>query len=307
MTATLTQWVVFNFAILIILTIDLVRFYQKPHRIAMKEALLASIFWIALALLFNGWIYWQFGFDDALNFLTGYLLEKSLSVDNLFVFLLIFSHFKVPEISKHQVLFYGVLGAILLRALLIYGGVTLVHWFHWIFALFGAFLIYSGFKLAYKKESEAEIEDSYLFIWLKKRIAFTDKYDEKGSFFIEENGKWLATPLVAVIFLIELTDLVFALDSVPAILGITTNAFIVYTSNIFAILGLRSLFFALEGMIEKFWLLHYALAFILIFIGFKMLFESYLEIPTSITLLVIISALIAAIISSLNFQSPKHK
>ncbi len=302
MPVTNYHWISFNLAIFILLSFDLWRFYRYPHVITVREALLTSAGWILLAFSFNVWIYFTFGHAPALDFFTGYLIEESLSVDNLFVFLLIFAHFNVPEISKHHVLFYGVLGAIMMRALLIWGGIALVQHFDWIFTIFGLFLIITGSRLAFKKENEEEVKKSYTYRWLQKWMRFTPTYQGQ-AFIVHRNGQWMATPLLAVLILIELTDLVFALDSVPAILGITTEPFIVYTSNIFAILGLRSLFFAIEGIMKRFYLLHYALAFILIFIGCKMLVVDYLHIPTSVTLAILVSTLTTAIIGSILWPS----
>jgi tellurite resistance protein TerC len=300
MNVTLYHWVIFNLLILVLLGIDLWRSYRNPHAIGVKEALWASAGWISLALLFNGWIYFAFGAGPALDFLTGYLVEESLSVDNLFIFLLIFAHFKVPETAKHHVLFYGVLGAIVMRALLIWAGIALVERFDWIFIIFGIFLIITGIRLA--KKQETDVEKSFVYRWLHQWIPFTNQY-EGNAFLIKQNGQWMATPLLIVLILIETTDLIFALDSVPAILGITTEPFIVYTSNVFAILGLRSLFFALEGLMKGFYLLHYALAFILVFIGSKMIVADMFHVPTWMTLCILVSALSIAIIGSFLFPS----
>ena len=297
MSVTPLHWIGFNLLILVLLSMELYRFYRHPRAISIQEALLNSAGWILLAFAFNFWIYFTFGHQQALDFLTGYLVEKSLSIDNLFVILLIFAHFNVPETSKHQVLFFGVLGAIVLRALLIWGGIVLIAHFHGILLFFGLFLIVAGIRLFFKNEDEQVVEKSRAYQWLKRWIPLTSAYHGQ-AFFIRQNGQWAATPLLAVLILIETTDLVFALDSVPAILGITTEPFIVYTSNIFAILGLRSLFFALEGMMKSFHLIHYALAFILIFIGCKMLVADFLPIPTWITLIILISALSLAAIGS---------
>lgn len=294
---TLYHWIGFNAIVILILGLDLWRSTRNPHPIRIKEALTLSAGWITLALLFNGWIYTAFGFQPALDFLTGYLLEKSLSVDNIFIFLMIFAHFKVPDQAKHKVLFYGVLGAILLRALLIWGGIALVQHFEWIFIVFGLFLIITGVRLAFQTEKEELVEEGIFYRWLRKKLPFTDTY-AGDRFIVQIGGRWAVTPLFAVLLLIETTDLIFALDSVPAILGITTDPFIVYTSNIFAILGLRSLFFALEGMMKAFYLLHYALAFILVFIGIKMMFNQMLHIPTWMTLAVLLISLMAAIVGS---------
>lgn len=306
MEVTISHWVEFNVIILLILGFDLWRFFRNPHPIGVKEALLTSAGWISLALLFNIWIYFTFGAQHALDFLTGYLLEESLSVDNLFIFLMIFAHFKVPETAKHQVLFYGVLGAIVMRALLIWAGITLVQHFEWIFIVFGIFLIYTGIRLGFLTEKKEEVEENAIYSWLRKKLPFVDHY-VGNAFIVQYEGRWVATPLLAVLILIEMTDLIFALDSVPAILGITTEPFIVYTSNIFAILGLRSLFFALEGIMKAFYLLHYALAFILVFIGLKMVLTSYIHIPTWITLIVLLISLSLAVIASLIYPLSPEK
>lgn len=295
--ATLFHWIAFNAIITIFLGIDLWRSYRNPHIVGVKEALVSSAGWILLALLFNCWIYFVFGGVPALNFLTGYLVEKALSVDNLFVFLLIFTHFQVPPQAKHQVLFYGVLGAIVMRALLIWAGIALIEHFSWIFFIFGLFLIFTGFRLAVKHDKENQLDKSRAFKWFQKMIPLTTYHG--NAFWIRQDGKWLATPLLAALIIIEITDLIFALDSVPAIFGITTDPFIVYTSNIFAILGLRSLFFALEGLIRAFYLLHYALAFILVFIGFKMLLINFIHIPTWVTFFILVASLGVAVIGSL--------
>jgi tellurite resistance protein TerC len=297
-------WIIFNLFILTILVLDLVRFYRNPHVVSVKEACWTSLGWVSLAFTFNMWIYFQYGVDPALKFLTGYLLEESLSVDNLFVFLLIFKHFKVPAESKHNVLFYGILGAVIMRGLLIWAGIALTQTFSWIFIVFGLFLVVTGVKLAFQKESDQKIEEGFFYRFLTRWLPF-DSTDKSGSFIVKKEGQWQATPLFLVLILIELTDLIFALDSVPAILGITTDPFIVYTSNIFAILGLRSLFFALEGLMNRFYLLHYALAFILVFIGVKMIFAAYFHIPILVTLAIITGSLIISLIVS--YLYPQNK
>jgi tellurite resistance protein TerC len=302
--ATPYHWIVFNLIIFTLLGIDLWNSWRRPHEIETKEAVWTSLAWISLALLFNLWLYREFGKEPALAFFTGYLLEKSLSVDNLFVFLIIFSHFKVPAHAKHTVLFYGILGAVLMRAALIFGGITLISTFGWIFYIFGAFLIYTGFKLAFKKDEEIiKIEENIAHRTLSYFMATTPKYHD-GAFVIKKENKWTATPLLIVLLLIEMTDLIFALDSVPAILGITTDPFIVYTSNIFAILGLRSLFFVLEQKMNSFHLLHYALAAILIFIGVKMLVADWIHIPVPLTLGILVFLLFLACLGSVLF--PKN-
>jgi len=298
MQATVYHWIFFNLIIIVLLACELRRFILHPHAMKTKEALWLSFGWIALALFFNVWIYYEFGANHALDFFTGYLIEKSLSVDNLFIFLIIFSHFNVPDTAKHQVLFYGVLGAIVMRALLIWGGIALMQNFTWIFLAFGVLLIITGIRLAFQTKQEEEYRESAIFSWLTKRIPFINHYVE-NSFIVKYKGQWVATPLLGVLILIETTDLIFALDSVPAIIGITTEPFIVYTSNILAILGLRSLFFALEGMMRSFHLLHYALAFILVFIGSKMVLSGYVHVPTWLTLVVLLLSLSLAVLGSL--------
>ncbi len=293
---TLTHWIVFNLIVFILLGIDLYHAYRNPHPIGIKEATITSIGWISLALLFNGWIYLTLGSGAALDFLTGYLIEKSLSIDNLFIFILIFAHFKVPTKAQHLVLFYGVLGAIVMRGLLIWVGIELVGHFEWVFIIFGLFLIVAGIRLAIKKESEEELEESYTYRFLQKTIPLTGYHGT--AFFVKQSGQWLATPLFAALILIEISDLIFAMDSVPAIFGITTDPFIVYTSNICAILGLRSLYFVLEKLIQTFHLLHYALAFILIFIGTKMVIADWIHIPTWATFMILVGSISIAMVAS---------
>lgn len=306
MQATSFHWIVFSVLVSGLLAADLLYSKRKPHAIGMLEATLMSIGWIAVALFFNLWIYFELGKEAGITFLTGYLLEKSLSVDNLFVFLIIFSYFNLPSHLKHTVLFYGIIGAIIMRALLIWAGITLISHFQWIFYLFGIFLIITGIRLAIKKEEdEVKLEESYLYKIVSSLIPLTNEY-HGTSFLVNKGGKWIGTPLLMIVLLIEATDLVFAIDSVPAILGITSDPFIVFTSNIFAILGLRSLFFVLEGSMERFYLLHYALAIILIFIGCKMLLIQWIHIPTYLTLGILVSILGIAITAS-SFFPQKNK
>lgn len=291
------HWIGFNLLVGFLLVIDLWRAGSISTRPSLTHSLLVTLGWFLAAMAFNGWIYLAFGPLPALNFLTGYLLEESLSVDNLFVFLLIFTHFRVPETAKHHVLFYGVLGAIFMRGLLIWLGIVLVKKVAWVFYPLGLFLMYTGFQLLRHKEKEADLEKSFIYRFTKRCIPSTPHY-HAHRFFVRHGHQWVATPLLLVLVLIEFTDLIFALDSVPAILGITTDPYIVYTSNIFAILGLRSLFFVLEGIINHFKYIHEAVALILVFIGMKMLLEGLVFIPTWTTLLVIIFLLIGAVLAS---------
>lgn len=291
-------WVIFNIAVVILLAFDLFFFHRKAHVIEVKEALWMSAFWIAISFAFNIFIYYFYGKEDALNFLTGYLIEKALSIDNLFIFLMIFSYFRVPADLLHKVLFWGILGTIIMRAILIVFGIALVQKFHWVIYLFGLFLIITGIKLAKGNDKEVSPESNPLIKLLQRFMPIT--HDYVGSqFFIKQAGKYVATPLFLVLLAVESTDLIFALDSIPAIIGITTEPFIVYTSNILAVLGLRSLFFALSHMITLFHYLQYGLAFILIFIGVKMLISGYIAIPIVASLSFVLLALIVSIIASI--------
>lgn len=306
MTPTLWYWIIFNTAIVCLLIIDLKVLHYKPTTVGFKEALLMSGFWISLALLFNAGVYWVRGKEDALNFLTGYLIELSLSIDNLFVFLMVFSYFSVPKHLIHKVLFWGVLSAIVMRAAFILAGIALIQKFHWIIYIFALFLIYSGFRLAFKEKEDIDFRQNLIFKWLVRFIPFTSSF-ENGQFFVKKDGKTQATLLFLVLLMIEMADIVFALDSIPAIIGITRDPLIVYTSNIFAILGLRTMYFALAHLMQLFHYLHYGLAFILTFVGVKMLIESWVHISVLLSLGVIAFALFLSILSSVIFKkSPSN-
>lgn len=279
-------WILFNVFVLIMLALDLGVFHRQAKKVSFKEAITWSALWIGLAFIFNGWIYYTLGQQPAIEFLTGYLVEKSLSVDNIFVFVLLFSFFKVPEEYRHRVLFWGVIGALVMRAIFIAVGAVLISKFHWIIYLFGAFLVYTGYKMFKKSAADMHPEDNPLVKWFVKRGMVTSDYHGK-RFFVNINGKRLVTPLFLCLLSVEFTDLIFAVDSIPAIFAITKDPFIVYTSNVFAILGLRSLYFALEGVITKFPYLRYGLAIILIFIGIKMLLVDVFKIPVVASLGVI--------------------
>lgn len=287
-------WIGFNVFVLLMLALDLGVFHRKEHKVTFKEAISWSVVWVTLALIFNGWIYYDQGKDKALEFLTGYLIEKSLSVDNIFVFVLLFSFFKVPEQYRHRVLFWGVLGALLMRAGFIAAGAVLIEKFHWIIYVFGAFLVFTGYKMLKKKTEDMHPEDNPLVRWFVKKGKVTSDYHGK-NFFVRINGQKLATPLFLCLLSVEFTDLIFAVDSIPAIFAITKDPFIVYTSNVFAILGLRSLYFALEGIITRFPYLRYGLALILIFIGLKMLAVDIYKIPVVASLAVIAVILLTSI------------
>jgi tellurite resistance protein TerC len=295
-------WVCFNLFILLLLALDLGVFNRKNHTIGVREALMWSAAWITISLLFNLGIYLKFGSDVALSFLTGYLVEKSLSVDNLFVIAMLFSYFSVPSEYQHKVLFWGVLGAIIMRGILIGIGASLVHRFHWLIYLFGAFLIYTGFKMVFQKDPIVYPENRIVRAF-RKIFPVTDRY-QGAKFFVKERGRRYATPLFIVVLVVELTDLLFAVDSIPAIFGITTDAFIIYTSNVFAILGLRSLYFALAGVLGLFHYLKVGLSLILIFIGAKMVLADVYKIPIGYALAIVASILIVSVVASILWPRP---
>jgi tellurite resistance protein TerC len=254
--------------------------------------------WITLALVFNIGIYFWSGSEPALRFFTGYLIEKSLSVDNIFVFVLIFSAFSVSAAIQHRVLFWGILGALLMRGTLILVGSVLLNEFHWIIYVFGAFLILTGIRMAFQRHAEQHPEDNPLVRLIRRLLPMTDGY-EGDRFFVRRAGRWLATPLLLVLLSVEFTDLIFAVDSIPAIFAVTQDPFIVYTSNVFAILGLRSLYFVLAGVVDKFYYLKLGLSAILVFVGTKMVLADVYKIPVAISLLVIAVVLAIAVVASL--------
>lgn len=300
----LMLWVIFSAVIAAMLTIDLGVVHRHAHVVSIREALLWSAVWITIALLFNVGLYFWRGPGPALEFLTGYLIEKSLSVDNLFVFLLIFSYFRVPAQYQHQVLFWGILGALVLRFAFIFVGVALIKQFHWILYVFGAFLIFTGVKLALEKDKEVHPERNPVLKLFRRFMPVTDRYDG-GRFFVRQAGRLLATPLFIVLLVVETTDVIFAVDSIPAIFAITLDPFIVYSSNAFAILGLRALYFALAGLLRLFAHLHYGLAAILVFVGVKMLIADLYKIPIGIALGVVAGILALSILASLAFKPPE--
>ncbi len=291
-------WVAFNIFVITMLVLDLGVFHRKSHIIKFKESLVWCAIWISLALLFNLGIYIWSGHKMAIEFLTGYLIELSLSVDNLFVFLLIFSYFHVPSKYQHRVLFWGILGAVIMRAIFIAAGITLIQKFHWIIYIFGGFLIYSGIRLALEKDKEIHPEKNPVLKLFRRFMPVLRKYRE-GKFLIKRNKRYFATPLFIVLLVVETTDVMFALDSIPAVIAITTDPFIVYTSNVFAILGLRAIFFALSGIMQLFHYLHYGLSLILVFVGVKMLTSKFYEIPVEIALGVIVGVLTISVIASI--------
>jgi len=290
-------WAGFTAFILALLALDLGVFHRKAHAVSLREATVWSAVWIALALAFNAGIWWLRGPDPALQFLTGYLIEKSLSVDNIFVIALIFSYFAVPSIYQHKVLFWGILGALVLRVAFILAGSALLASFHWVIYVFGAFLILTGIKMALHRDAELHPEKNPVLRLVRRFVPVTPDY-EKDHLFVRRGGRWMATPLFLVLAVIESTDLVFAVDSIPAIFAVTSDPFLVYTSNVFAILGLRSLYFLLAGVMQKFVYLKLGLSAVLVFVGGKMTLSELYEVPSTVSLLVIAALLTISIAAS---------
>lgn len=299
MTDNLMLFLGFNVFILILLALDLGFFHKDTKEIKVKDALISSAVWITIALLFNLGIYYFKGSEDALAFLTGYLIEKSLSVDNIFVFVMVFAYFKVPVKYQYKILFWGIIGALLMRSTMIFAGTALIQNFHWTLYIFGALLVITGIKmLTQNSDSQIEPDKNPVVKLFKKFFPVSDNYDN-DKFFTKKNGLTMATPLFIVLLVIETTDLIFAVDSIPAIFGVTQDPFIVYTSNVFAILGLRALYFALAGIIDQFHYLKYGLSLILVFIGTKMLIADFYKIPIFLALAIVILILITSVMVSL--------
>ena len=291
-------WIVFGIFVVIMMALDLGVFHRKAHEVKFKEALAWTIAWVLLALCFNVGIYFYRGQEAAVQFLTAYLLEESLSIDNLFVFLLIFSYFKVPARYQHGVLFWGILGVLIMRGAFITLGLALIHHFEWILYIFGAILVFTGFKLAFEKDKEVEFEHNPILKFFRRVFPVSKDYDG-AKFFVRQDGRLLATPLFIILMFLNTVDLVFALDSIPAVMSISQDVFIVFTSNIFAILGLRSLFFVISNIIQLFHHLHYGLSLILVFIGIKMLIKDFYPISTGVSLLLILVTLILSVLASI--------
>ena len=292
-------WLVFNAFVIGLLLLDLLVFNRKAHEIKLREALGWSVFWVALSLCFNVVVYRTMGREAGLQWLTGYLVEKALSVDNLFVFLLIFNYIKVPGQYQHRILFWGVLGALILRAVFILVGGALLAKFHFLIYLLGAFLVYTGIRMGLSAgEPEIDPENNPVVRFLSRHLPITRQLDG-GKFFIKKDGLRFATPLFVVLVMVETTDVVFAADSIPAILAITRDTFVVFTSNVFALLGLRAMYFALASMMRLFHYLHYGLSLILVFIGAKILLESIYPIPMPIALGVVGGLLLFSVLASL--------
>lgn len=290
-------WIAFNLFVLTMLALDLGVFHRKSHEVSIREALTWTCVWITLAMLFNLFVYYYFDRSKALEFFTGYIIEKSLSVDNIFVIILIFSYFKVPSAYQHKVLFWGILGALVMRVIFILTGVELIHRFHWLIYIFGGFLVYTGIRMLTSGDLKIDPEKNPLVKLARRIMPITPSF-EGDRFFVKQEGKTWATPLFLVVILIETTDLIFAVDSIPAILAISDDSFIVYTSNVFAILGLRSLYFALAGIEKYFKYLKYGLSAILVFVGVKMCVADLFKIPIEVSLIVIGFTLMIAMVSS---------
>jgi TerC family integral membrane protein len=299
-------WIGFSLFIFSMLSLDLGLFNRKAHTIKYREAWIWSAVWVTLAMIFAGIVFYYLGSTRGFEFLTGYIIELSLSVDNLFVFLLIFSYFKVPARFQHRVLFWGVMGALIMRLTMIFVGAALINRFHWIIYIFGAFLVYTGIKMFRQEEIEVHPDQNPVIRLVTRFLPITRHYEDE-KFFTKINGKRTGTLLLLVLIVVEITDLVFAVDSIPAIFAVTTNTFIVYTSNVFAILGLRSMYFLLAGVVDKFRYLRTGLAIVLTFIGLKMLLGAVgFHIPIKISLGLVALVLIGSVVASLVI-APEHE
>ena len=291
-------WVGFVGFVLAMLSLDLGVFHRTPHEVRPKEAAIWTGVWVALAMLFAAGLFAIYGHRVGLTFLTGYVIEESLSVDNIFVIVLIFDYFRVPRICQHRVLFYGIVGALLMRGLFIGLGAVLIAKFHWILYIFGAMLVITGVRMAFRADDEFNGDDNAVVRLVRRFVPISQSFHGK-HFFTVEAGQRVATPLLLVLVLVEVTDLIFAVDSIPAIFGVTQDPFIVFTSNIFAILGLRSLYFLLAAVVDRFYLLKYGLALILTFVGVKMLTERFFEIDIVLSLVIILGILVVSIVASM--------
>ncbi|MBL7968609.1 MAG: TerC family protein [Prolixibacteraceae bacterium] len=298
-------WIGFIVFVIALLALDLGVFHRKSHEVKIKEALIWSAIWISLAFVFNYGVYLYLGEEKALEFLTGYLIEKSLSVDNLFVFIMLFSFFNVSPKYQHKVLFWGIIGALIMRAIFIFAGVAIISKFHWVIYIFGIFLVFTGIKMLFHKDDEVAPDKNPLVRLFKKFFPVTDEM-HGGKFFVKINAKTFATPLFVVLLIVEFTDLIFAVDSIPAILAISNDTFIIFTSNVFAILGLRALYFALAGITKYFHFLKYGLSAILVFVGIKMVIVDFYKIPILISLITIMGILAISVVLSLIFPQKEN-
>jgi len=304
MSNTVFGWTTFNLFLIAMIVLDLVVFRRRSHEVSMRESLGWTAVWVSLAMFFCLGIYHFHGHVRALHFLTAYLIEESLSVDNLFVFLLLFSYFNVPAKYQYKVLHWGILGALVFRAIFILSGIALIERFHWLIYVFGLILIVSGVNMARGKEMKVEPEKNPVLRLFRRFVPVADSYDG-GRFVTRRSGRWLATPLLVVLVVIETTDILFAVDSVPAVLAITRDPFIVYTSNAFAIMGLRALYFTLAGLMRIFHFLHYGLSGILMFVGLKMVLSDIVNVPIVVSLGVVAGMLGISVIASLLWPEKK--
>lgn len=301
MSESVILWTSFNLFVLGMLALDLGVFHRKTHAVGVKEALTWTAVWIGLSMLFNLFIYYYFDQERAIQFFTGYIIEKSLSVDNIFVIMMIFSYFNVPSAYQHKVLFWGILGALVMRVTFILVGIELIHKFHWLIYIFGGFLVVSGIRMITAGDAKVDPESNPIANFVRKIFPFTTNF-EGDKFFVRRETRLWATPLFLVVILIEATDLIFAVDSIPAILAISDDSFIIYTSNVFAILGLRSLYFALSGIEKYFMYLKYGLSAILVFVGVKMCITDLYKIPVDLSLIAIVFILAISMIASIVVQ-----
>ena len=302
MQVTAGMWIGFNVFVLAMVALDLGVFHRKAHAVGLREAGAWSVVWVALALAFNAWIWLVWGREAGLQFLTGYLIEKSLSVDNIFVFVLLFGFFAVPARLHHRVLFWGILGALVMRGAFIAAGSYVLEQFHWVLYLFGAMLVLTGLKML-RRQSSFSPADNPVVRWLRRWLPMTDHYHGE-RFWVRERGRWLATPLFLVLVLVEASDLLFAIDSIPAIFAVTREPFLVFTANVFAILGLRSMYFLLADVVHRFIYLKVGLAVVLVFVGLKMLIMDVYQIPVVVSLLVILGVMAGSIVASLRRTRP---
>lgn len=306
MSTPIIFWLLFTVFVLLMLALDLGVFHRKTHEVSVKEALSWTLVWVFLAMVFNAIVFFWKGQQQALEFFTGYLVEKALSVDNIFVFIMIFTYFQIPTKYQHKILFWGILGALVLRVIFIFAGVALIEKFHYTIYFLGALLIYTGYKMFYHGDATIDPEKNPAIRFFRKFMPVTPQL-HGSKFFVRIDKKNFATPLFLVLILIETSDLIFAVDSIPAILAITQDQFIVFTSNVFAIMGLRSLYFALAGVIHRFWLLSYGLAVVLIFVGIKMLLIDVYKIPIEWSLVFIATVITASVVLSLKIAEKRQK
>ncbi|MDQ6911949.1 MAG: TerC family protein [Verrucomicrobiota bacterium] len=299
-------WIAFHLGVFVVLAIDLVGFNRKAHIVGIKEASIWSAVWVALSLGFNLLVWHIKGADDAIDFFTGYVIEYSLSVDNIFVFVLIFTYFQVRRKYQHRVLVWGIIGALVMRGIMIWLGVSLVERFHWVLYIFGLFLLITGIRMLMSKGEEIDLESNFVLRFCRRWMRVTPEYHAQ-HFIVKERGHWMLTPLALVLIVIDIMDLIFAVDSIPAVFAITQDEFIIYTSNVCAILGLRSLYFVLAHIIDRFIYLKTGLAIVLGFVGAKMIAEKFVEVPNWISLATVVTILTVTIVLSMRATRRRRK